>query len=162
RPGRPATHHRSRTRVRHRGRRGHGVVADPARATDRAGPHGCRRRTDGLYRDDLPHRAVSGRPPRAAALARASDRRLGGQPRRAVYRAAGGRRSTALGRTPFTTSYLVFIALMVIGAISVSLSPETVDLAQPTSTSAPKFVLRHAQTAVFVGAAAVAFCSFAI
>ena len=63
---------------------------------------------------------------------------------------------------PFTTSYLVFIALMVIGAISVSLSPETVDLAQPTSTSAPKFVLRHAQTTVFVGAAAVAFCSFAI
>jgi MFS family permease len=49
---------------------------------------------------------------------------------------------------PFTTSYLVFIALMVIGAISVSLSPETVDLAQPTSTSAPKFVLRHAQTTV--------------
>jgi MFS family permease len=63
---------------------------------------------------------------------------------------------------PFTTSYFVFIALMVIGAISVSLSPETVDLAQPTSTSAPKFVLRHAQTTVFVGAAAVAFCSFAI
>jgi len=56
----------------------------------------------------------------------------------------------------------VFIALMVIGAISVSLSPETVDLAQPTSPSAPKFVLRHAQTTVFVGAAAVAFCSFAI
>jgi hypothetical protein len=101
RPGRPATHHRSRTRVRHHGRRGHGVVADPARAADRAGPHGCRRRADGLYRDDLPHRAVSDRPPRAAALARASDRRLGGQPRRAVYRAAGGRRSTALGRTPF-------------------------------------------------------------
>jgi hypothetical protein len=38
RPGRPATHHRSRTRVRHHGRRGHGVVADPARlGGDRGG-----------------------------------------------------------------------------------------------------------------------------
>ena len=63
---------------------------------------------------------------------------------------------------PFTTSYLVFIALMVIGAVSVSLSPETVDLALPRSAGAPKFVLRHAQSTVFVGAAAVAFCSFAI
>jgi hypothetical protein len=56
----------------------------------------------------------------------------------------------------------VFIALMVIGAISVSLSPETVDLALPTAARAPKFVLRHAQNTVFIGAAAVAFCSFAI
>jgi MFS family permease len=63
---------------------------------------------------------------------------------------------------PFTTSYLVFIALMVIGAISVSLSPETVDLTLPTSARAPKFVLRPAQGAVFIGASAVAFCSFAI
>ena len=63
---------------------------------------------------------------------------------------------------PFTTSYLVFIALMVIGAISISVSPETVDLALRTSASAPKFVLRHAQTTVFIGAAAVAFCSFAV
>jgi MFS family permease len=64
---------------------------------------------------------------------------------------------------PFTTSYLVFIALMVIGAISVSVSPETVDLAPPTSASAPKFAaLRHAQRTVFIGAAAVAFCSFAV
>jgi MFS family permease len=63
---------------------------------------------------------------------------------------------------PFTTSYLVFIALMVIGAISISLSPETVDLALPKSAGAPRFVLRHAQGAVFIGAAAVAFCSFAI
>jgi MFS family permease len=63
---------------------------------------------------------------------------------------------------PFTTSYVVFIALMVIGAISISLSPETVDLALPKSAGAPKFVLRPAQSAVFIGAAAVAFCSFAI
>ncbi|MDX6256266.1 MAG: hypothetical protein QOJ11_2600 [Frankiales bacterium] len=63
---------------------------------------------------------------------------------------------------PFTTSYLVFIALMVIGAISVSLSPETVDLELPKSAGAPKFVLRQAQRTVFIGAAAVAFCSFAI
>jgi MFS family permease len=63
---------------------------------------------------------------------------------------------------PFTTSYLVFIALMVIGVVSVSLSPETVDLALPRFARAPKFVLRHAQSTVFVGAAAVAFCSFAI
>jgi MFS family permease len=63
---------------------------------------------------------------------------------------------------PFTTSYLVFIALMVIGAISVSVSPETVDLALPTSASGPKFALRHAQRTVFIGAAAVAFCSFAV
>jgi MFS family permease len=63
---------------------------------------------------------------------------------------------------PFTTSYLVFIALMVIGALSVSLSPETVDLALPKSAGAPKFVLRDAQSTVFIGAAAVAFCSFAI
>lgn len=63
---------------------------------------------------------------------------------------------------PFTTSYLVFIALMVIGAISISVSPETVDLALRTSASASKFVLRHAQTTVFIGAAAVAFCSFAV
>lgn len=63
---------------------------------------------------------------------------------------------------PFTTSYLVFIALMAIGAISVSLSPETVDRELPASGGAPKFVLRHAQGRVFVGAAAVAFCSFAI
>ncbi len=63
---------------------------------------------------------------------------------------------------PFTTSYLVFIALMVIGVISVSLSPETVDLSLPKSASAPKFVLRPAQSTVFIGAASVAFCSFAI
>lgn len=63
---------------------------------------------------------------------------------------------------PFTTSYLVFIALMVIGAISVSLSPETVELPLPTSAGAPKFVLRPAQRSVFMSAAAVAFCSFAI
>jgi MFS family permease len=63
---------------------------------------------------------------------------------------------------PFTTSYLVFMALMVIGAISVSLSPETVDRALPTSAGAPKFVLRHAQGTAFIGAAAVAFCSFAV
>jgi predicted MFS family arabinose efflux permease len=63
---------------------------------------------------------------------------------------------------PFTTSYLVFIALMVIGAVSVGLSPETVDLTLPKSAGAPKFVLRHAQNTVFIGAAAVAFCSFAI
>ena len=63
---------------------------------------------------------------------------------------------------PFTTSYAVFIALMVVGAISVSLSPETVDRALPTPARAPKFVLRQAQGIVFTGAAAVAFCSFAI
>jgi MFS family permease len=63
---------------------------------------------------------------------------------------------------PFTTSYVVFIALMVIGAVSVGLSPETVDLTQPTSARAPKFVLRRGQATVFIGAAAVAFCSFAI
>ena len=63
---------------------------------------------------------------------------------------------------PFTTSYLVFIALMIIGAISVSLSPETVDHALPTAAGATKFVLRPAQRTVFIGSAAVAFCSFAI
>jgi MFS family permease len=63
---------------------------------------------------------------------------------------------------PFTTSYIVFIALMVVGAISVSLSPETVDLALPKSAGASKFVLRQGQSTVFIGAAAVAFCSFAI
>ena len=63
---------------------------------------------------------------------------------------------------PFTTSYLVFIALMVIGAISVLPQPGNVDLALPTSAGAPKFVLRQAQSTVFIGAAAVAFCSFAI
>jgi predicted MFS family arabinose efflux permease len=63
---------------------------------------------------------------------------------------------------PFTTSYVVFIALMVIGVVSVSVSPETVDLTQPTSAGAPKFVLRRGQATVFIGAAAVAFCSFAI
>jgi MFS family permease len=63
---------------------------------------------------------------------------------------------------PFTTPYLVFIALMLIGAISISLSPETVDQALPKSAGTPKFVLRHAQRTVFIGAAAVAFCSFAI
>ena len=63
---------------------------------------------------------------------------------------------------PFTTSYFVFIALMAIGAVSVGLSPETVDLSLPKFAGAPKFVLRHAQGSVFVGAVAVAFCSFAI
>jgi hypothetical protein len=56
----------------------------------------------------------------------------------------------------------VFIVLMVIGAIPVSVSPETVDLGLPTSARAPKFVLRPAQRTVFIGAAAVAFCSFAV
>jgi predicted MFS family arabinose efflux permease len=63
---------------------------------------------------------------------------------------------------PFTTSYLVFIVLMVIGAISVSVSPETIDRALPTTSGARRFVLRPAQSTVFVGAAAVAFCSFAV
>ncbi len=63
---------------------------------------------------------------------------------------------------PFTTSYLVFIALMVVGAISVILSPETVDRALPAAGGARRFVLRRAQGRAFIGAAAVAFCSFAI
>jgi MFS family permease len=63
---------------------------------------------------------------------------------------------------PFTTSYLVFIVVMVIGAISVSVSPETVDRTLPASVGAPKFALRTAQSTVFIGAAAVAFCSFAV
>jgi hypothetical protein len=51
---------------------------------------------------------------------------------------------------------------MVVGVISVGLSPETVDRALPKSAGAPKFVLRPTQSSVFIGAAAVAFCSFAI
>jgi hypothetical protein len=100
RPDGPAAHHRARTRVRHCGRRGHGMVANPVRAADRPRPDGRRHRADGLQCAGLPHRPISSRTPRAAALAGASDRRLGGEPRRAVTRAVGGRPSSALGRAP--------------------------------------------------------------
>ena len=106
-----------------------------------------------LYREGHPDQPHSRVPATVASVANLGGLSLGPLVAGTLLRWAGH---------PFTTSYIVFIALMVIGAISVSLSPETVDLTRPTSARAPKFVLRHAQTTVFIGAAAVAFCSFAI
>ena len=106
-----------------------------------------------LYRAGHPTQARSRVPATVASVANLGGLSLGPLVAGALLRWVGH---------PFTTSYLVFIALMLIGAISVSLSPETVDLARPTPASAPKFVLRHGQNIVFIGAAAVAFCSFAI
>jgi len=106
-----------------------------------------------LYREGHPGQPASRMPATVASVANLGGLSLGPLVAGALLRWVGH---------PFTTSYLVFIALMAIGAISVSLSPETVDRALPASGGAPKFVLRHAQSRVFLGAAAVAFCSFAI
>jgi predicted MFS family arabinose efflux permease len=106
-----------------------------------------------LYREGHPAQPASRMPATVASVANLGGLSLGPLVAGALLRWVGH---------PFTTSYLVFIALMAIGAISVSLSPETVDRALPASGGAPKFVLRHAQSRVFLGAAAVAFCSFAI
>jgi len=106
-----------------------------------------------LYREGHPAQPSSRMPATVAAVANLGGLSLGPLVAGALLRWVGH---------PFTTSYLVFIALMVIGAISITLSPETVDLELPKPAGAPKFVLRHAQRAVFIGAAAVAFCSFAI
>jgi MFS family permease len=106
-----------------------------------------------LYRAGHPGRPNSRVPATVASVASLGGLSLGPLVAGALLRWVGH---------PFTTSYVVFIALMGVGAVSVLLSPETVDLALPTSASAPKFVLRDAQRSVFVGAAAVAFCSFAV
>jgi hypothetical protein len=106
-----------------------------------------------LYRASHPKQPGSRVPTTVASIASPGGLSLGPLVAGALLRWAGH---------PFTTPYLVFIALMVFGAISVMLSPETVDLALPKSAGAPKFVLGHAQGTVFIGAAAVAFCSFAI
>jgi MFS family permease len=106
-----------------------------------------------LYQAGHPTRPSSRVPATVASVANLGGLSLGPLAAGALLRWTGH---------PFTTSYLVFIALMLIGAISVLLSPETVDLALPASASTPKFVLRKAQSIVFTGAAAVAFCAFAI
>jgi MFS family permease len=106
-----------------------------------------------LYRAGHPAQAPSRVPATVASVASLGGLSLGPLVAGSLLRWVGN---------PFTTSYLVFIALMVIGAISVILSPETVDRGLPPSASAPKFVLRHAQSKVFGGATAVAFCSFAV
>jgi hypothetical protein len=106
-----------------------------------------------LYRAGHPAQLRSRVPATVASVASLGGLSLGPLVAGALLRWAGH---------PFTTSYLVFIALMAIGAVSVMASPETVDLTLPASARAPKFVLRHAQSAVFIGAAAVAFCSFAV
>ena len=106
-----------------------------------------------LYRAGHPAQPLSRRPATVASVANLGGLSLGPLVAGALLRWVGH---------PFTTSYVVFIALMVVGAISVSLSPETVDRALPTTAGAPRFVLRRAQGIVFTGAAAVAFCSFAI
>ena len=106
-----------------------------------------------LYRAGHPAQPSSRKPSTVASVASLGGLSLGPLVAGALLRWVGH---------PFSTSYLVFTALMLIGAISVIVSPETVDREMPTSVSAPKFVLRRAQRSVFVGAAAVAFCSFAV
>jgi hypothetical protein len=107
-----------------------------------------------LYRAGHPEQPNSRVPATVASVANLGGLSLGPLVAGALLRWVGH---------PFTTSYLVFIVLMVLGAISVSVSPETIDRATlPTSSGARKFVLRPAQSTVFVGAAAVAFCSFAV
>jgi MFS family permease len=106
-----------------------------------------------LYREGHPAQPLSRVPATVASVANLGGLSLGPLVAGALLRWVGH---------PFTTSYVVFIALMVVGAISVSLSPETVDRTLPTAVRAPRFVLRPARSIVFTGAAAVAFCSFAI
>jgi MFS family permease len=107
-----------------------------------------------LYRAGHPEQPNSRVPATVASVANLGGLSLGPLVAGALLRWVGH---------PFTTSYLVFIVLMVIGVISVSVSPETIDHATlPTSSGARRFVLRPAQSTVFVGAAAVAFCSFAV
>ncbi|MFF1634123.1 MFS transporter [Leifsonia sp. NPDC058248] len=61
---------------------------------------------------------------------------------------------------PLTTSYLVFIVAMTGGIVAVSLSPETVDRQAFRREQTRRFRLREGRRLAFIGASAVAFCSF--
>lgn len=61
---------------------------------------------------------------------------------------------------PLATPYVVFIVAMTVGIVAVLLSPETVDLHAFRKHRAPRFRLQQGQRLAFIGASAVAFCSF--
>jgi len=63
---------------------------------------------------------------------------------------------------PLLTPYLVFLVLMAAGAVAVLITPETVDRSTLPASGAARFRLRAGRRAAFTGAAAVAFCSFAV
>ena len=62
---------------------------------------------------------------------------------------------------PLVTPYLVFIVAMAVGIVAVLVSPETVDRQAFRTERAPRFRLQAGQRLAFIGASAVAFCSFA-
>ncbi|NEN05353.1 MFS transporter [Diaminobutyricibacter tongyongensis] len=61
---------------------------------------------------------------------------------------------------PLTTSYVIFIVAMSVGTVAVLLSPETVDRRALRKEETRRFRLRDGQRLAFIGASAVAFCSF--
>jgi len=63
---------------------------------------------------------------------------------------------------PLATPYLVFLALMAAGVVAILITPETVDRRARQVGGAARFRLRAGRRAAFAGAAAVAFCSFAV
>jgi MFS family permease len=61
---------------------------------------------------------------------------------------------------PLATPYVAFIVAMAVGIVAVLMSPETVDRRVVREHRAPRFRLREGQRLAFIGASAVAFCSF--
>jgi predicted MFS family arabinose efflux permease len=61
---------------------------------------------------------------------------------------------------PLATPYVVFIVAMTVGIVAVLVSPETVDRHGFHRDGAPRFRLLEGQRLAFIGASAVAFCSF--
>jgi predicted MFS family arabinose efflux permease len=61
---------------------------------------------------------------------------------------------------PLITPYLVIIVAMTVGIVAVLASPETVARQVTRKDRAPRFRLQEGQRLAFIGASAVAFCSF--
>jgi predicted MFS family arabinose efflux permease len=61
---------------------------------------------------------------------------------------------------PLITPYLVIIVAMTLGIVAVLASPETVARQVTHKDPAPRFRLKEGQRLAFIGASAVAFCSF--
>ena len=110
------------------------------------------------YLSDLHRAAHPAAPPSRVPATVASVANLGGL---SLGPVVGG----ALARWtehPLLSPYLVFLILLTAGVVAVLVTPETVDRRTLPAAGAARFRLRTGQRAAFTGAAAVAFCSFAV
>jgi MFS family permease len=109
------------------------------------------------YLGDLHRAAHPGKPASRVPATVASVANLGGL---SFGPLVGGALARWSGH-PLITPYVVFLILMALAIVAVLVTPETVDRNRPAAGT-PRFVLRAGHGKAFAGAAAVAFCSFAV